>query len=224
MNDKLRYEQDGEVAVITLDDGKANACGFAMLDAINAALNRAQADARAVLLLGRAGVLSGGFDLKVINGGDPGELARLLNLGMRTLMRLYGHPQPLVTAATGHAVALGALLLLASDYRFGIAGEFKIGLNETTIGLSLPAFGVELAQARLSRRHLTQATLLARLYAPSQAVDVGFLDEVVTGDDLRLAAMAKARELAALDATAFAATKQGFRGAAIARVLAAVKD
>ena len=219
MHDKLIYEQDGEVAVITLDDGKANACGFAMLEAINGAFDRAEAEARAVVLLGRPGVLSGGFDLKVINGGDPGEVVRLLNLGVRTLMRLYGHPQPLITVATGHAVALGAFILLASDYRFGIAGAFKIGLNETAIGLTLPAFGIELAEARLSRRHLTQETLLARLYAPPAAVDVGFLDEVVTGADGRLAAITKARELAALDSGAFAATKQGFRGAAIERVL-----
>jgi enoyl-CoA hydratase len=224
VNNSLNYELDGEVAVITLDDGKANACGFAMLDAINAALDRAQAEARAVLLLGRPGVLSGGFDLKVIKGGDANELDRLLKLGVRTLMRLYGHPQPLVTAATGHALALGALILLASDYRFGVAGEFKIGLNETAIGLSLPAFGVELAEARLSRRHLTQATLLARLYGPAQALDVGFLDEVLASDALRSTAIAKARELAALDATAFAATKHGFRAAAIDRVLAALKD
>jgi len=222
MNSMLNYVQDGEVAVITLDDGKANACGFAMLDAINAALDRAERDARAVALLGRPGVLSGGFDLKVIKGGDQDALTRLLTLGVRTLMRLYGLPLPLVTAATGHAVALGAFILLTSDYRFGTAGDFKIGLNETAIGLTLPAFGLELAEARLSRRHLTQATLLARLYAPAAAVDVGFLDEVVTGDALRTAAVVKAAELAKLDVAAFAASKHGQRGAAIARVLNAL--
>lgn len=219
MNTMLSYVLDGEVAVITLDDGKANACGFAMLEAINTALDRAQREARAVALLGRPGVLSGGFDLKVINGGDQDALTRMLTLGVQTLMRLYGLPLPLITAATGHAVALGAFILLTSDYRFGTAGNFKLGLNETAIGLALPAFGLELAEARLSRRHLTQATLLARLYAPVAAVDVGFLDEVVSGDSLRAAAVAKASELAKLDAAAFAASKQGQRGAAIARVL-----
>lgn len=222
MNTMLSYVQEGEVAVITLDDGKANACGFAMLEAINTALDRAQREARAVALLGRPGVLSGGFDLKVIRGGDKDALTRVLALGVRTMMRLYGLPQPLVTAATGHAVALGALILLASDYRFGIAGDFKVGLNETAIGLALPAFGVELAEARLSRRHLTQATLLAHLYAPAEAVDVGFLDEVVVSDAVRAAAVGKAAELAKLDAAAFAASKQSQRGAAIARVLNAL--
>lgn len=219
MKDLLSYEQNGEVAVVTLDDGKANACGFAMLEAINAALDRAEREARAVALLGRPGVLSGGFDLKVIKGGDQDALTRMLTLGVQTLMRLYGLPLPLVTAATGHAVALGAFILLASDYRFGTAGAFKVGLNETAIGLTLPAFGNELAEARLSRRHLTQATLLARLYAPAAAVDVGFLDEVVAADAVHAATVAKAAELAKLDTAAFAASKHGQRGAAIARVL-----
>ena len=222
MNNKLTFQRDGDVAVITLDDGKANACGFEMLDAINAALDRAEAEARAVALLGRPGVLSGGFDLKVINGGDSAALQRVLNLGVRTLMRLYGHPQPLVTAATGHAVALGAFMLLASDYRLGVAGDFKIGLNETAIGLTLPSFGIELAEARLSRRHLTQAAINAQLYAPPQAIDVGFLDETVEPEVIRTRAIEKAQQLTKLDAVAFAATKRGFRAALIARVLASL--
>lgn len=222
MIDKLTFERDGDVAVITLDDGKANACGFAMLEAINVALDRAEAEARAVALLGRPGVLSGGFDLKVINGGDSAELQRMLNLGVRTLMRLYGHPQPLVTAATGHAVALGAFMLLASDYRLGVTGDFKIGLNGTAIGLTLPAFGIELAEARLSRRHLTQAAINAQLYAPQMAIDVGFLDEVVAAEFIRTRTIEKAQQLTKLDPVAFAATKRGFRAAMIARVLASL--
>jgi len=224
MADNLNYERVGDVAVITLDDGKANACGFAMLEAISAALDRARTDARAVALLGRPGVLSGGFDLKVINGGDAVELRRLINLGVRTLMQLYGHPQPLVIAATGHAVALGAFMLLAGDYRFGTAGDFRIGLNETAIGLRLPLFGIELARARLPAHHLTQAAIMARLYAPDEAVEAGFLDEVLAADAVRAAAIEKAQRWSSLHADALAYNKAAFRGDAIARVLATLED
>lgn len=219
MTDRVTFEREGDVAVISLDDGKANAMGFEMLEAINLALDRAAAEASAVALFGRAGILSGGFDLKVINGGDAGELRRMVNLGVRTLMRLYGLPLPLVAAATGHAIALGAFILLASDYRIGIEGDFKLGLNETAIGLTLPAFGIELAQARLSPRHLSQAAIGARLYLPAEAIEAGFLDEVVEPSRIREAVVAKAQAMAALDAQAFNATKQAFRGAAIARVI-----
>ena len=224
MTDKLHYEQVGDVAVITLDDGKANACGFAMLEAIGTALDRARLKARAVALIGRPGVLSGGFDLKVINGGDASELRRLITLGVRTLMRLYGHPQPVVIGATGHAVALGAFMLLAGDYRVGTAGDYRVGLNETAIGLHLPPFGIELARARLPPQHLTQAAIMARLYAPDEAIEAGFLDEVLAADAVRAATIAKAQAWSTLHANALAYNKAAFRDDAIARVLAALED
>ncbi len=224
MTDKLHYEQVGDVAVITLDDGKANACGFAMLEAIGTALDRARLETRAVALIGRPGVLSGGFDLKVINGGDAAELQRLITLGVRTLMRLYGHPQPVVIGATGHAVALGAFMLLAGDYRVGTAGDYRVGLNETAIGLHLPPFGIELARARLPPQHLTQAAIMARLYAPDEAIEAGFLDEVLAADAVRTTAIAKAQAWSALHAEALAYNKAAFRDDAIARVLAALED
>ena len=224
MTDKLHYEQVGDVAVITLDDGKANACGFAMLEAIGTALDRARLEARAVALLGRPGVLSGGFDLKVINGGDASEVRRLITLGVRTLMRLYGHPQPVVIGATGHAVALGAFMLLAGDYRIGTTGDYRVGLNETAIGLQLPPFGIELARARLPPHHLTQAAIMARLYAPDEAIEAGFLDEVLAADAVKAAAIAKAQAWSTLHADALAYNKAAFRDDAIARVLAALED
>jgi enoyl-CoA hydratase len=219
MSNRLTFETDDKVAIITLDDGKANAMGFDMLEALNDAIDQAERDCAAVVLLGRPGVLSGGFDLKVINGGDDGEIDRMINLGVRTMMRLYGLSIPLVAVATGHAVALGAFILLASDYRFGCAGDFKVGLNETAIGLTFPAFGIELAQARLSPRFLTQSAISARLFSPDEAVEVGFLDAVVAAERLRDDAVRHAHEMSALDAHAFNVTKQAFRGAAIERVL-----
>ncbi len=219
----LRYERDGDVAVLTMDDGKANAAGFALLGALGEALQRAQEEARAVALLGRPGVLSGGFDLKVIRGGDPAEIERLVTLGVRVIMQIFGHPQPLVIGAPGHAVALGAFMLLAADYRVGAAGDFKVGLNETAIGLTLPAFGIELARERLSPRHLTSAAIAAQLYTPVEAIEVGFLDEVVGVDSLHQAAVTKAQEMATLDATAYAANKASFRAPIVARVLAGLE-
>lgn len=220
MSGKLRFKLEEDVAVITLDDGKANAMGFEMLDAIDDALERALAEAKAVLIVGRPGVLSGGFDLKVMTGDDKEEVRRLVRHGVRTLMRLYGHPQPLVVAATGHALALGALVLLAGDFRIGCNGDFKIGLNETAIGFDLPRFAIEMVQARLSPRHVTEAAINARMYSPEMAVEAGFLDALVDPDTIEAAAFDKVCAMTALDAAAFASTKSGFRAPLIERVLA----
>jgi enoyl-CoA hydratase len=220
MTDAITYEQAGNSALIVLDDGKANAFGFDFIDAFNAKLDRAEKDSDAVAIIGRPGLLSGGFDLAVIRGGDEGELRRLVNAGARLLMRLYGHPQPVIVGATGHAVALGAFMLLSADYRVGTRGDFKIGLNETAIGLSLPEFGIALAHDRISRRKLTQATLGATLYDPDSARDIGYIDEITSADTLRETALAHANSMAELDGPAFAASKEMLRGATIQRVLA----
>ncbi len=220
MADKIAFALDGPVAVLTLDDGKANAFSFDFIERFNRALDRAIDEARAVAIVGRPGLLSGGFDLGVINSGDEAEITRLVTAGARLMMRVYGHPQPVVIGATGHAVALGAFLLLSGDYRVGIRGDFKIGLNETAIGLTLPAFGIALAAERLSKRKLSQATIGAVLYTPEDACDTGFLDETTAADSLRETVVTRASAMAELDGPAFAASKRMLRGATIDRITA----
>lgn len=219
MSQAIDYEQIGDVALIVLDDGKANAFSHDLIDAFNAELDRAQSEARAVAILGRPGLLSGGFDLAVIRSGDEAAVMRLVNAGARLMMRLYGHPQPVIVGATGHAVALGAFMLLAADHRVGSTGNFKIGLNETAVGLALPEFGIALARARISKRHLTRATLGATLYDPQTASSIGYLDEVTAPENLRETAVGQAARMCELDGPAFAASKTMLRGEAIQRVL-----
>ena len=214
------YELNDQIAVITMDDGKANAFNPSMSAAVDAHLDRAASEAEAVLLTGRPGIFSGGFDLKIIRGGDPEAASAMRLAGARLMMRLYGLPQPLVIAAPGHAIALGAFCLLTADYRVGANGDFRIGLNETSIGMSLPPFALMLAQERLSKRHLARAAIGATLFGPEEARDAGFLDEVVAADEVRQAGLAAAKRLAELDGTAYAAVKEGLRSESIGAVLA----
>ena len=217
--DPVRYTSSGGIATIRMDDGKANAFGPPMIAAVDAMLDRAADDAKAVVLTGRPGIFSGGFDLNVIRGGDATQARAQALGGARLMMRLYGWPQPLVVAASGHAIALGAFCVLAGDHRLGADGEFRIGLNEVAIGATLPPFAWLLAKERLSKRYLTQATLTAKMYEPNGACDAGFLDEVVAADELRNVALERAAQLAELDANAYAGMKQGLRGESIDAVL-----
>ena len=219
MSELTNYELNDHVATITMNDGKANAFGPNMIAAVNGQLDRAAEEAKAVVLTGRPGLFSGGFDLKIIRGGDP-KVGRAMGLaGAKLMMRLYGLPQPLVIAASGHAVALGAFCLLTADYRVGTAGDFRIGLNETAIGMSLPPFGLMLAKERLSKRYLARAAIAATMFSPTEAKDAGFLDEVVGADELRETAQRVARSMVELDGASYATVKQSLRGDSITRVL-----
>lgn len=214
-------EINSGIAVINLDDGKANAVGHDFIAGLNEGLDRALEDAKAVLITGRAGVFSAGFDLKEFDKGRAATNA-LVNSGANLLLRVFSHPQPVVAACAGHAVAAGALLLLASDARIGADGNFKIGLNETAIGMALPVFGLQLAAARLSKRHQTSATIQGQLFSPGQALDVGYLDDVVDEAELMNAALSCARRLAELPEDAYAANKLGVRDAYIKAIQASL--
>ena len=212
MSELVRYEVNDKVAVITMDDGKANALSMAMIDALLGALARAEAEASAVVLTGRPDKFCAGFDLRVMMSGPEHAIA-LLGKGGELLLRLFEYPLPLVIAANGHALAGGVLVVCTGDVRFGADGAYKLGLNEVAIGLPVPLLAMELARARLLPTELTRATLLAQIYTPTEARAAGYLDHVVAPDALADAALAEARRLGALPRAAFTGTKQRLRGA-----------
>jgi enoyl-CoA hydratase/carnithine racemase len=207
------------VAVLHFDDGKANVLSRVAIDAFEAALDRAAVEAGAVCIVGREGKLCAGFDLSVMTG-EPDGARELVSRGAELLMRLYLQPQPVVVAVTGHALAAGALLVLACDVRIGADVPAKIGLNETSIGMPLPQFAVELARDRLTPAAFVRATLAAEIYDPAGAVEAGYLDRVVPADEVVQAAIAEANRLSAYRAAAYARSKEVLRRATVDRVQA----
>ena len=203
---------DAGIAVITMDDGKANALGHDLLGALLDALDEVDASgADAVVIVGRPGRFSAGFDLSVMKAGGTGP-KEMLAAGVDVFLRIYQFPRPVVVACTGHAIAAGAIILMSSDLRVGTAGEFKIGMPELTIGMPLPFFATELMRDRLSKRHLARATL-GQMYDPETAIDVGFLDEVVSAEDLLDTAVAHARVAGGVGRGAMKRTRTTTRGA-----------
>jgi enoyl-CoA hydratase len=220
--DPVTYALEDGVAVLRLDDGKVNVVSHRLIEQVLSALDRAEEEATAVAVIGRPGKLSAGFDLAEMTAG-PERTRALVTAGGRLLMRLYGHPQPVVVAVTGHALAAGALLALAGDTRIGADGPSKIGLNETAIGMGLPRFATELATARLSPAHLTRAAVQAEIYDPAGAVEAGYLDRLVPAADCEAAAIAEARRLGALSSSAYRHTKEALRAALVDRVLSGLE-
>ncbi|MEC8050784.1 MAG: crotonase/enoyl-CoA hydratase family protein [Myxococcota bacterium] len=201
---------DNGIAVITFDDGKANALSPDMLTKLDDAITQVETEAKAIVLVGRPERFSAGFDLKLMMAG-PESANALLTQGVKFFGRLFTHPKPIVMACTGHAIAGGVLLLLCADHRVGVAGDYKLGLNETAIGMPLPVFALELAKARLDNRRLEEATLMAKIYNPEEATAVGYLDEATSADALVERAVNRALALAELAPHAYAITKAKLR-------------
>jgi enoyl-CoA hydratase len=206
MSPQIAYELRDSIATITLDDGKLNVLSPAMMEEVNGALDRAQADRAVALLRGRAGVFSAGFDLNVVRAGGTAAIDMFL-AGFRLGERLLSFPAPVVIACTGHALAMGVFVLLGGDYRVGAAGSFKIGANEVAIGLTMPFFGCEMCRQRISPAYYGRAVINAEIFRPEEAVTAGFLDRVVPVEELDAAARAKAEELVKLDFDVHTTTK-----------------
>ena len=202
---------NNDIAVITFDDGKVNAVGFTLIEQFNNALDEAEKNAKAVVLHGGEGKFCGGFDLSVMKSGDKEKQHELVSKGADLIVRLYSFPIPVIVAAEGHSIAMGAIMLMASDLRIGKDADTKYGLNETAIGMVLPPFGMELAKARLANTSQTEALLFSRIYQGNEAVKAGFLDAAVPQEKVLATAMGYAKQLKMLPSQAFAASKLQLR-------------
>jgi enoyl-CoA hydratase len=206
MSELVSYRFADGIAHLGLSNGKVNAISPAVIEAFNAALDQAEQDRAVVLISGQPGILSGGYDLKVMTSSADAAKA-LVAAGSTLARRMLSHPFPIVVACTGHAVAKGAFILLSADYRIGVEGPFKIGLNEVAIGMTMHHVGIELARDRLTPAAFNRSVINAEMFDPAEAVTAGFLDRVVAPDELESAALEMATQLTKLNMTAHRNTK-----------------
>lgn len=215
----------GGVLRIGLDDGRANILTTDVLAELNRLLDQAAADdgVRSIVIAGREGMLTGGLDLKAFLAGGETTAALRREAG-RFLHDLTAFPKPVAVAATGHAVAAGAMMLMAADWRIGVTGDFRIGLNEVADGIPLPDLPLILAEFRLDRRHLARATALAEIYGPEGAVEAGYLDECCPPAELDGRIEAAVERFSRLQAASFADTKARLRAGMLQRIRAGLNE
>jgi len=221
-NELVKLNTDGDVSIITLDDGKANVFSPLMTEAIESLLDQVPQDKGALLISGRSGIFSGGFDLKIMSSGDMEEIKRMVKVGFNLLTRIYSFPRPVVCACTGHAIALGAFLLLCGDYRLGAEGDFMIGANEVRNNMSVPEPILELSRTRINKTHWYRAILNAEMYAPNKAISAGYLDETIDPEKLMDLALKKASDLATLDHPVYKITKELDQAKALNRIKSSI--
>lgn len=221
MGDRTKLEIANGVAWLTLDDGKVNALSTEMLGEIAAALDAAEAAGTVVVLRGRDGMFSAGFDLKTFKKG-PEPTVAMLRAGAEVIVRLLTFPRPVLTVCTGHAYPAGAFLMMSSDVRFCVTGDWRIGMNEVAIGLTLPWFAIELARHRLTPPGFARLTTGA-LFPPEDAQRFGYVDRLLPPGELDDAVRAEVERLRALDMPSFAATKARVNEVAVRAIREAIE-
>lgn len=222
MSDLISYQLEDGIATLTLSNGKVNAISPDVIAAFNTALDRAEQDRAIVIITGQPGILSGGYDLKVMTSG-PQNAINLVAAGSTLARRMLAHPFPIIVACPGHAVAKGAFILLSSDYRIGVEGPFSIGLNEVQIGMTMHHVGIELARDRLRKSAFHRSVINGEMFDPAAAVDAGFLDKVVPAEQLLATAQAAAQQMKKINMTAHKNTKLKVRKALLEVLDAAIE-
>jgi enoyl-CoA hydratase len=223
MSEHVNYDRGAAISTITIDDGGVNVFSIPVLRALHEAFDRADEDGTVVVLQGRPGCFSAGFDLGTL-GGPHASVVTILNLGATLAERILAFPAPVVVACTGHAFPAGAFLLMAADVRLGADGPFQLGLNEVRIGLTLPWFAIVLARYRLSPAHFDRAAVTGDMFDPRTAREAGLLDTVTPPEELAAAAQEVAQHLSSLDRHAHATTKRRVRQTVLGELRAAISS
>lgn len=217
----VTFELEHSIATLTMDDGKRNALSPAMFDEIYEGLERAEREDAAVVITGREGVLSAGFDLKVMKAGGV-QAVKMLRAGYGLTARLLSFPKPVVIASPGHAYAMGAFMLLSGDYRFGVPGPYTYVANEVAIGLPMPRVACEVLRLRLNPAARERAVVLSEEFSPDGALQVGFIDALVPVERLLDEARSKAAALLELDPAAHATSKKRLRADTLRNIRASL--
>lgn len=212
MTELATYKEENGVAVIAMQHGKVNALSPALIDAINAALDQAEAASLPVVLTGQPGIFSAGFDLDIMKGGDMTAVLGMIGGGRDLGIRLLTFPAPVVMAASGHAMAMGFLLLCCGDYVLAADRDIKFGLNEVAIGMTMPSFGIELTKSRMTAQTAFRAVTQAEPLGAAKALESGLADELCPANTLLDSAISKARTMnQMLNRAAFVATRNKYR-------------
>ena len=223
MTELATLESNGDVSIITLDDGKVNVFSPDMIEQLNIILDKVPEDKGSILIQGKEGMFSAGFDLKVMQGGDTEAMSKMAAGGFKLLARVYSFPRPVVVACSGHAIALGAFLLCCADYRVGAKGEYIVQANEVRNNMSIPTPILEISKSRISKAHWYRAILNAEAYNIEDSIEAGYLDEVVEATNLSNRAMEVANDLATLDHPHYKMTKELDQKATLDKVLSSIQ-
>ncbi len=200
--------QDNDISIIKLDDGKANAFSYDMLTQVNELLAKVPRDSGALVITGRDGLFSGGFDLKTLAAGDMEKITKMVQLGYRLLLELYSFDRPIIAAVSGHSIALGLFVTCSADYRIAIDGKYICQANEVRNNMDIPTQIMEILKARVNKNYFYPAVFHSDAYSVQDSIEVGFIDEVVPQTEFMDRVMEKAKELATLPHPFYANTKK----------------
>ena len=179
----LEIRNHGRVREIRLARPPVNALNTEFTSLLTQSLNEASAECGAVILSGRDGMFCAGIDVVELMQLDREDVTDFWSAFFSLLETVACSPIPIACAITGHSPAGGAVISMFSDYRVMSHGNYRIGLNETQVGLIVPRV-LQNAMARLvGPRTAEQMLVSGAMINPEEALRSGFIDALEDGFD-----------------------------------------
>jgi enoyl-CoA hydratase len=214
----ISVEVRGQVAVVQMGHGKANALDTALCRSLTAEFGElAGRGCRAAVLTGRGSIFSAGVDLLRLRDAGPGYLDEFLPALSQAFLAVFDCPVPVVAAVNGHAIAGGCILTCACDYRVMNEGHGRIGVTELLVGVPFPITALEILRFAAGTR-IKELAYFGRTYRAAEAVSLGLVDEAVAETQVLARAAEVAAELAALPAEPLRHTRKQVRGPVLERI------
>jgi enoyl-CoA hydratase/carnithine racemase len=209
MLDTIRHD---DILELRLNRPPANALDPGLIDSLRRGIEAAPAEgARAVVLSGAPGMFSGGLDVPALVKLDRDGIRGLWQGLYDTMRALANSPVPVAAAITGHSPAGGAVLAICCDYRVMAEGDFKIGLNEVRVGITLPPVLLRILRRIVGDRQAERMAVGGLLVDSQEAQRIGLVDELVPAGEVTQAALHWCRTMLELPRQAMSATRQRAR-------------
>jgi enoyl-CoA hydratase len=222
----IHIETTDRITLLRFDRPPANAIDLDLAEAFAGSLSDIEKgdETDALVIMGEGSCFSAGLDLKTLPSYDRGQQQAMVMAVNQMFGRLYGLPLPTIAAVNGHAIAGGVILTLACDYRVGAEGDYRLGLAEARVGVVYPVAAMTIVKSELAPATARTMVLTARNYSPSEALEMGVLDELQPADRLLTRAMEVAREMAALPRSTYVRIKRSLRSQALALIDDAISN
>lgn len=214
----IKTKVEDHLLHVLLERGKSNAIHLEVVRELLAVIIEAKDNPsiEGVILSGKEHFFSSGLDLITLYDYDRVQMELFWKEFMMLLKELVSFPKPTVAAITGHSPAGGCVLAICCDYRVMAEGDYILGLNEVPVGIVVPQSIFTLYSFWLGQAVAYRSLLSGRLFKPTEALEVGLVDEVVPFDRIQNSAVKRLKSVTQFEKNAWQSTKLNLRSDLIA--------
>jgi 3,2-trans-enoyl-CoA isomerase len=222
LKEQFFIETKSNYAILSLNRAPVNSLNLDFLTSLNIQLDKLEENKSidgVILTSNIPNIFSAGLDIMEMYKATPERASQFWRALQDVWIKLYGSSNILIAALNGHAPAGGCLLAMSCDYRIMSRGPYKIGLNETLLGITAPFWFKDTMLNTIGHRETEKALQLGKLYSAEEALSVNLVDELADPDKLLQQAEEQMKKWLQIPTMAREITKSQMRGETIRKLI-----